>query len=309
MFNKHLRDVSFLLLFCLFFKTQMVFSKDLDIPFAIERGKASETLLIFSKQADLIFAADVTQLSNIVTNPVQGHYSISQGLSLLLANTPIHWHLNMAADTLSISVAKPACFHQAECGMETIEVRGIKRSLDDETRLKRNDTRISDNLSASGIGKLPDLNTAEALQRITGIQLDRTSEMRTGTVVLHGLDGQHIQTLFMGMPLANGNVGGFTYGMLQSDILQSISVYKNRTASMVEGGAAGTIDLVTIPKKTYQDKFTLALKSTYETANSSYQDAVSTSLTKYFDQDRVFTYLAYSHEDIDFRRDVAKIID
>lgn len=175
MFNKHLRDVSFLLLFCLFFKTQMVFSKDLDIPFAIERGKASETLLIFSKQADLIFAADVTQLSNIVTNPVQGHYSISQGLSLLLANTPIHWHLNMAADTLSISVAKPACFHQAECGMETIEVRGIKRSLDDETRLKRNDTRISDNLSASGIGKLPDLNTAEALQRITGIQLDRTS--------------------------------------------------------------------------------------------------------------------------------------
>lgn len=59
--------------------------------------------------------------------------------------------------------------------VEVIEVRGIASSIAESARLKRYDSRIVDAIVAEDIGKLPDNNIAEALQRITGVSIDRKS--------------------------------------------------------------------------------------------------------------------------------------
>ena len=52
-------------------------------------------------------------------------------------------------------------------------VTGIRSSLEAAATLKRNDSRIVDAIVAEDIGKLPDNNVAEALQRVTGVSINR----------------------------------------------------------------------------------------------------------------------------------------
>ena len=67
-------------------------------------------------------------------------------------------------------------FGQADDEDENIEevvVTGYKASLKTATDVKKNSDRIVDSIVALDVGKLPDSNVAEALQRVTGIQIDR----------------------------------------------------------------------------------------------------------------------------------------
>merc|ERR1711969_2621 len=56
-----------------------------------------------------------------------------------------------------------------------IVVTGIRASLDRSLDIKRNSNGVVDAISAEDIGKFPDNNLAESLQRITGVSIDRTN--------------------------------------------------------------------------------------------------------------------------------------
>lgn len=56
---------------------------------------------------------------------------------------------------------------------EVISVTGIRNSLKESAYLKRNASQVVDAITAEDIGKLPDNNIAEALQRVTGVQIGR----------------------------------------------------------------------------------------------------------------------------------------
>ena len=70
--------------------------------------------------------------------------------------------------------------------LEEVVVTGIRASLSQAADLKRNDKRIVDAIVAEDIGKLPDNNIAEALQRITGVSLNRDFGVGEG-VSIRGL--------------------------------------------------------------------------------------------------------------------------
>ncbi len=60
-----------------------------------------------------------------------------------------------------------------EESLEVITVTGMRSSIKESTRLKRDASGVVDAISAEDIGKFPDTNLAESLQRITGVSIDR----------------------------------------------------------------------------------------------------------------------------------------
>lgn len=70
----------------------------------------------------------------------------------------------------SFALAQPPSSDEA---VDEIEVTGIRNALESSMNLKRNAKGIVDSISAEDIGKFPDSNLAESLQRITGLSIDR----------------------------------------------------------------------------------------------------------------------------------------
>src|SRR3546814_3723194 len=58
--------------------------------------------------------------------------------------------------------------------LDTIVVTGIRGSLISSMNLKRDAQGIVDGIVAEDIGKFPDTNLAESLQRISGVSIDRS---------------------------------------------------------------------------------------------------------------------------------------
>ncbi len=59
--------------------------------------------------------------------------------------------------------------------LEEVVVTGIRRSLTAASDIKRDASGVVDAISAEDIGKFPDTNLAESLQRITGVSIDRSN--------------------------------------------------------------------------------------------------------------------------------------
>lgn len=135
---------------------------------------------------------------------------------------------------------------------EEVIVRGIKKSLEHSLDIKRNSGQIVEAITADDIGKMPDQNIAESLQRLPGVQIDRRDGEGT-EVRIRGLD-QNI-TLLNGETFTSGleyfQLGEWRQefdGSLEgvpSELLGGVEVYKTPVASMIEGGIGGTINLKT----------------------------------------------------------------
>jgi iron complex outermembrane recepter protein len=138
-------------------------------------------------------------------------------------------------------------------GLEEIVVRGIRASLRESLDTKRNASTIVDAISAEDVGKFPDKNLAEALQRVPGIVINR--EFGEGErVSLRGTAPNLTRTLLNGHALATADwfildqlnsTRSFNFLMLPSDIIGQVAVYKSPQADFDEGGIGGTIDVVT----------------------------------------------------------------
>ena len=64
--------------------------------------------------------------------------------------------------------------NESESGMEEVIVTGIRQSLEKSADIKRDNAGVVDAITAEDIGAFPDTNLAEALQRVTGVAIDRT---------------------------------------------------------------------------------------------------------------------------------------
>src|SRR3569833_348996 len=82
----------------------------------------------------------------------------------------------------------PAAADTSSKELQTITVTGIRKSLQDALSVKRDALQVVDAISAEDIGKFPDKDIGEALQRVTGVQLNRSSGGEGSTVPLRGAD-------------------------------------------------------------------------------------------------------------------------
>ncbi len=140
----------------------------------------------------------------------------------------------------------------AKDDVEVIEVRGIRGSLVKSVDMKRNAIGVTESISADDIGKMPDQNIAESLQRLTGIQIDRNAGEGT-RVRIRGMSDNltllNNESFITGMEYFQLGEGRSEFRDslegVPSEVLGGVDVYKSPTASLIEGGVGGVVNLRT----------------------------------------------------------------
>ena len=139
-----------------------------------------------------------------------------------------------------------------ETNFEVIQVSGIRESLTKSMLAKKAASGVVDAISAEDIGKFPDTNLAESLQRITGVAIDRSNgEGSKITVRGFGPDYNLVTLNGRQMPAANveatsaSSSRSFDFANLASEGVAAVEVYKTSLASQPTGGIGSTVNLVT----------------------------------------------------------------
>lgn len=131
----------------------------------------------------------------------------------------------------------------AQQQLDPVLVVGTRSSLESAVERKRDSDDVVDSIVASEIHKLPDLSVADAIQRITGVQITR-DRGEASVLSVRGLT--QVETTLNGRELFTAGFGrAFDYADLPSEMLAGIDIYKNSSASRIEGGLGGTVDLRT----------------------------------------------------------------
>jgi len=131
---------------------------------------------------------------------------------------------------------------------EEIVVTGIKASLDAAMDIKKNAVGVVDAISAEDIGKMPDTNLAESLQRIPGVSIDR-SNGEGSKVTVRGLAGDYNLVTINGrqMPAASSadTTRSFDFANLASEGVSGVEVYKSGRSDVQSGGMGALINITT----------------------------------------------------------------
>jgi len=147
--------------------------------------------------------------------------------------------------------ATPAAPVQSDAAADIV-VTGVRASLNTAQQLKRNSDQIVDSIQAQDIGKLPDANTVESLQRITGVQIQRrygeggtdVDHRTQSAVAIRGLT--QVRTLIDGRDTYSASGGrNFDIEALPPELLAGIDVYKNPSSDVIEGAIGGVVNLRT----------------------------------------------------------------
>lgn len=134
-----------------------------------------------------------------------------------------------------------------------IIVTGIRASLQDALNIKRNAIGVVDAISAEDIGKFPDTNLAESLQRITGVSIDR-SNGEGSSVTVRGFGPEFNLVLLNGRQMPTSGLGGcceapssrsFDFANLAAEGVAGVQVYKSNRVSLPTGGIGSTINILT----------------------------------------------------------------
>ena len=145
---------------------------------------------------------------------------------------------------------------------EIIVTGGIKGSLKRSMDIKRDAMGVVDAISAEDIGKFPDANLAESLQRITGVSISR-QRGEGSQVTVRGFGPEYNLVTLNGrqMPTHNGASRSFDFGDLASEGIAGVQVYKTGRADVPSGGIGSTINIST-PKPLEADPtMSIAVKS------------------------------------------------
>lgn len=166
--------------------------------------------------------------------------------------------LSLLASSAALGQPIPAELADGDTNDTTILVQGYKQSLATATAAKRADNGIVEVIDAQGIADFPDLNLAEALQRVPGVAIDRDGgEGRTITV--RGLSAEFTRVRLNGMEAlataggkdqASGQGGtnrsrGFDFQVFASELFNRVTVRKSQAAEIEEGSLGATVDLAT----------------------------------------------------------------
>lgn len=204
-----------------------------------------------------------------------------------------------------------------ESGMvEEVIVTGIRKSMRDNMNIKREAVGVVDAVTAEDIGKFPDTNLAESLQRIPGVSIDRQNGEGSKVTVrgfgpgfnLVTLNGRTLPTATVGIVGLRDNYAGgqgrsFGFENLASEGVSGLEVYKTGQALLPSGGIGATINIVTRRPLDENRGGSVTAKGIYDTSVGPSGDTVTpevSGLYNWSNEDSTFgvgVFGSYSERD------------
>lgn len=172
-------------------------------------------------------------MKNRVTSPHRGYLRSGVcALALVMGGA--------SASAFAQDAATPA---PAGDDVTEVVVTGVRASIQKSLTIKRRSVQVVDSVVAEDIGKLPDNNVVEALQRVTGIQVANRGGGEGSGIFIRGMPD--ITTTWNGRNIFTASGRQLELQDIPSNLISRIDVYKTRAADQFEAGLGGQIDVFT----------------------------------------------------------------
>src|SRR5437588_4219163 len=155
--------------------------------------------------------------------------------------------------------------------LQEVVVTGIRASLEKSLEQKRAADSVEEVITSEDVGKMPDKNIADSLKRVAGVTISSAGATEGGfdendRISLRGTGPSLTQTLLNGHNVSSGDwfvlnqvttVGrSVSYTLLPSELVSKVVIHKSSEASLVEGGVAGSVDIITRRSLDFRKPFT-----------------------------------------------------
>jgi iron complex outermembrane receptor protein len=225
----------------------------------------------------------------------------------------------LIAAAVSLALARHAAAADSQTGpgpaneeIETVLVTGIRASLRESLEVKRQSQAVVDVLTSEDVGKFPDKNVAEALQRVSGVSISR--EFGEGErVSIRGTAPNLNRTQLNGHSIATADwfvldqlsaTRSFNYLMLPTEVIGSTEVYKGSQADLEEGGIGGTVNIKTRnPLDLPSGMFSASLQGSYTDLADTSDPQVGALFSWKNDAQSVGVLIAGMYQERHLRRD------
>ena len=298
---------------------------------AVEGAKALSAISDITGQS-LIFSHKLVE--GVQTNKLSGTYSVQGALKIMLEGTGLvakiteygvivvteaevknmteesaeksnvnpknKTRLLSGAAAIFSTVSAPAFTKTANTFNDEIVTTGIKKSLKDARNQKRISSGVVDAIAAKEIGQLPDTNLAEALQRITGVSIDRSGG-EGQFITVRGFGPQFNTVLVNGRQIASEDLSrAFAFDTIASELVSNIQVNKTSTAVLQSGGIGSTVNIATArPLDSQGFRVAGSIRGTYDGNTEKITPNVSGVVSNTSDDGRfgILAALSYSRRD------------
>ncbi|MEK0266122.1 TonB-dependent receptor [Stenotrophomonas rhizophila] len=145
--------------------------------------------------------------------------------------------------------ASPATGTPDATTLDSVTVTGYRYAIEKSLQQKRDANAVVEVITAEDVGKFPDKNVADALQRVPGVVITRSGG-EGKSVSVRGLAPDLTLTQLNGNYVATSETNNeasrsFNYTLLPSNMLSSAELFKSPEARIDEGGIGGTVILHT----------------------------------------------------------------
>lgn len=184
-------------------------------------------------------------MNRVATKPAVLSLAISAALAGLSWQAAAEQAQSSAIESKTAVQPEQQAAAKNDKDVEVIQVSGIRSSIKESLFQKQNATSVVDLVVSDDIGKFPDENLAEALQRIPGITITRNGG-EGQNILVRGLGGGYNITTLNGRKLASEYAGrDFNFDTIASELVSVLRVYKSPEAQLPEGGIGAVIDIET----------------------------------------------------------------
>lgn len=177
--------------------------------------------------------------------------------------------------------------------IEEVVVTAIRSSLTRSMDIRRNESGVVDAITANEIGKFPDTNLAESLQRITGVSIDRRNN-EGNQITVRGLGPNFNMVTLNGrqMPVASSpeqesissatQSRAFNFAEIASESVTGVNIYKTARPNMPSGGMGATIDILTARPFDYDETTMFGTVTAIHDASVEVGDSVTPEIAGLF---------------------------
>ena len=199
--------------------------------------------------------------------------------------------------------------------IEEVVTTGIRSSLMTSMNRKRNATGVVDAITAEEIGKFPDQNLAEALQRITGVSISRVNN-EGSEITVRGMGPEFNLVTLNGRSMPTEGGRSFDFGDIATEGIRAIEVYKSGRVDIPSGGIGATINIETMrPFDAPGFRSVVSAKAVHETTSSDstigdlsdVTPEIAALFSNTFFDDTIGVLVTASYQDRDNREEFADV--